>query len=153
MEFFAFLEQSPPVLALKSSFFAYPIVNALHIMSIGTLWASVLLMDLRILGAFAALPRQPFTTLLRKVTLIAFCGAVVTGFCMFAVKANEYAAVPVFLVKMALILLAAANFLLFVRRSGNGTALEDNRKARLPAVLSILLWSGVLFAGRFIGFL
>lgn len=152
MEFLALLQQLPPVQALKSSFFAYPIVNALHIMSIGTLWSSVLLMDLRILGAFALLPQQPFTKLLRRVALIAFCGAVLTGFSMFAIKATEYAAMPVFLAKMALILLAAANFLLFVRIAGDAEP-ENDRRAKLPAVLSMVLWSGVLFAGRFIGFL
>jgi hypothetical protein len=153
VEFLAFLEQLPPVQALKSSFFAYPIVNALHIMSIGTLWSSVLLMDLRILGAAASLPYEPFIRLLRKVALIAFGGAVLTGFSMFAVKATEYAAMPVFLAKMALILLAGANFLLFIRLAGDGVEPRSSRQVRLPAVLSMILWSGVLFAGRFIGFL
>lgn len=153
VEFLALLEQLPPVQALKSSFFAYPIVNALHIMSIGTLWSSVLLMDLRILGAAASLPYKPFMRLLRKVALIAFGGAVLTGLSMFAVKATEYAAMPVFLAKMALILLAGANFLLFVRLAGKDIQPENNRKFRFPAVLSMVLWSGVLVAGRFIGFL
>ncbi|WP_342634678.1 DUF6644 family protein [Borborobacter arsenicus] len=153
MEFLALLQQLPPVQALKSSFFAYPVVNALHIVSIGTLWSSVLLMDLRILGAFSELPYKPFTRLLRRVALIAFCGAVLTGFSMFAIKATEYAAMPVFLAKMALILLAAANFLLFLRLGGKDGKGEDSRKIRIPAVLSIFLWSGVVLAGRFIGFL
>lgn len=153
MEFLALLQQLPPVQALKSSFFAYPVVNALHIVSIGTLWSSVLLMDLRILGAFPELPFKPFTRLLRRVALIAFGGAVLTGFSMFAIKAAEYAAMPVFLVKMALILLAAANFLLFLRLGGKDGKVEDSRKIWIPAVLSIFLWSGVVLAGRFIGFL
>ncbi|RUM96266.1 hypothetical protein EET67_19070 [Pseudaminobacter arsenicus] len=153
VEFLALLQQLPPVQALKSSFFAYPVVNALHIVSIGTLWSSVLLMDLRILGAFSELPYKPFTRLLRRVALIAFCGAVLTGFSMFAIKATEYAAMPVFLAKMALILLAAANFLLFLRLGGKDGKGEDSRKIRIPAVLSIFLWSGVVLAGRFIGFL
>lgn len=153
MEFLALLQQLPPVQALKSSFFAYPVVNALHIISIGTLWSSVLLMDLRILGAFPELPFKPFTRLLRRVALIAFGGAVLTGFSLFAIKATEYAAMPVFLVKMALILLAAANFLLFLRLRGKEGRMEDSRRTRIPAVLSILLWSGVVLAGRLIGFL
>lgn len=153
MEFLALLQQLPPVQALKSSFFAYPVVNALHIISIGTLWSSVLLMDLRILGAFPELPFKPFTRLLRRVALIAFGGAVLTGFSLFAIKATEYAAMPVFLVKMALILLAAANFLLFLRLGGKEGRMEDSRRIRIPAVLSILLWSGVVLAGRLIGFL
>lgn len=153
MEILALLQQLPPVQALKSSFFAYPIVNALHIVSIGALWSSVLLMDLRILGAFAELPYKPFTKLLRRMALIAFGGAFITGFAMFAIKASDYVAMPVFLAKMALILLAALNFLLFLRFGGAAGGMEGSRKIRIPAVLSILLWSGVVLAGRFIGFL
>jgi hypothetical protein len=153
VEFLAFLQQLPPIQALKSSFYAYPIVSALHIISIGTLWSSVLLMDLRILGAFPELPYKPFTRLLRQVALIAFGGAVLTGFSLFAVKASEYAAMPVFLVKMALILLAGANFLLFLRLGGRDGGMEGNRKIRISAALSIFLWSGVVLAGRLIGFL
>ncbi len=153
MEFLALLQQLPPIQALKSSFYAYPVVSALHIISIGTLWSSVLLMDLRILGAFSELPYKPFTRLLRQVALIAFGGAVLSGFSLFAVKATEYAVMPVFLVKMALILLAAANFLLFLRLGGREGEMRDSRKIRIPAVLSIFLWSGVVLAGRLIGFL
>ena len=56
MEFFTALEQSGIARALKSSFVAYPLVSALHILSIGVLLTSVILMDFRILGAFAVMP-------------------------------------------------------------------------------------------------
>ena len=152
MDVFTGLEQSGMARALKSSFFIYPLVNALHILSIGVLLTSVILMDLRLLGAFQSIARTPFVALMRRLALTAFGGAIVTGFAMFTVRASEYAAMPVFLTKMALIALAAANFLLFLSL--------DRRKfsaaspaARLSAVASIGLWLGVLFCGRFIGFL
>ena len=44
-EFLAGIEQLAFVRGLKASFVAYPIVNALHIMAIGALLTSVLLMD------------------------------------------------------------------------------------------------------------
>ena len=150
MEFFTALEQSGIARALKSSFVAYPLVSALHILSIGVLLTSVILMDFRILGAFAVMPGKPFVALLRRLALIAFFSAVLTGLAMFSVRASEYAAMPIFLSKMALVALAAANFGLFValeRRSGVSTAV------RLSAIASIGLWLGVLICGRFIGFL
>jgi hypothetical protein len=151
MELWEAIEQLGAVRALKISFFAYPVVNALHIMSIGALWTSVLLMDLRMLGAFADIGQAPFVRLLRRVALVAFCGALVTGPLLFAVRASEYATMPVFLAKMALIVLAAVNFVLFQRlaerrEEGAGGSL------RLLAGVSIALWTGVLLAGRFIGF-
>lgn len=152
MELLEAVEGLQPVRLLKSSFYAYPVVNALHIAAIGFLLSSVVLLDLRLLGAFRSLPAGPFVSLLRKVALAAFAGAVLTGAALFSVRAVEYSGMPVFLVKMGLILTAGLNFLIFLivgRNSGNpaGTAM------RLSAIASIAFWCGVLLCGRFIGFL
>ncbi|RWB30067.1 MAG: hypothetical protein EOQ42_13135 [Mesorhizobium sp.] len=151
-ELLAGVEQLALVRALKASFVAYPIVNALHIMSIGALLTSVWLMDLRVLGAFRSLPYAAFIALLRRTAFAAFAGALVTGSLLFSVRASEYAAMPIFLAKMTLILLAGANFLAFMRRAKGGDE-PAGRTVTILAVLSMVLWTSVLFAGRFIGFL
>ena len=153
-EFLAGIEQLALARWLKASFIAYPIVNALHIMSIGALLTSVMLMDLRICGAFRSLPYAAFVGLLRRMALGAFTGALVTGSLLFSVKASTYAAMPVFLAKMALIFLAGINFLAFMRfRRATGGDEPTGETAAILAVFSMLLWTSVLFAGRFIGFL
>ncbi|RWQ42774.1 MAG: hypothetical protein EOS21_08180 [Mesorhizobium sp.] len=151
-EFLAGIEQLAFVRALKASFVAYPIVNALHIMSIGALLTSVWLMDLRVLGAFRSLPQAAFVALLRCTAFTAFAGALVTGSLLFSVRAREYAAMPIFLAKMTLILLAGANFLVFMRRAKGGDE-PAGGTVTILAGLSLVLWTSVLFAGRFIGFL
>lgn len=150
MEIFVAIEQVDFVRALKSSFFVYPVVNALHIASIGMLLTSVVLIDLRVLGAFGSLAEAPFVAMLRRLALTALAGAVLTGLLLFSVRASEYVEMPVFLAKIGLILVAGLNFLafLYVSRTGAGKAL-----VRTFAVLSLLLWPSVLLAGRFIGFL
>lgn len=150
--YLAGIEQLAFVRVLKASFVAYPIVNALHIMSIGALLTSVWLMDLRILGAFRSLPHAAFVALLRRTAFAAFAGAVFTGSLLFSVRASEYAAMPIFLAKMTLILLAGANFLVFMRRAKGGDE-PAGGTVTILAVLSLVLWTSVLFAGRFIGFL
>lgn len=153
-EFLAGIEQLAFVRGLKASFVAYPIVNALHIMAIGALLTSVLLMDLRICGAFRSLPYAAFVALLRRTALGAFAGALVTGSLLFSVKASTYAAMPIFLAKMTLILLAGVNFLAFTRLGRvTGSDVPAGGTATILAVFSMLLWTSVLFAGRFIGFL
>ncbi|MCV3239167.1 hypothetical protein [Mesorhizobium sp. ZC-5] len=151
MEFLEALEQSGLARAFKTSFFAYPIVNALHILSIGAVLTSVMLMDLYVLGAIRAVAKAPFMALLRRVALIAFCGALVTGFAMFAIKATNYAAMPVFLAKMTLVALAALNFLFFLRLDRQ--AEMPSKWIRVSAMTSLGLWIGALLCGRFIGFL
>ncbi|RWO04126.1 MAG: hypothetical protein EOS07_30550 [Mesorhizobium sp.] len=151
-ELLAGIEQLAIVRGLKASFVAYPIVNALHIMSIGALLTSVWLMDLRILGAFRSLPQAAFIALLRRTALAAFAGALITGSLLFSIRASEYAAMPVFLTKMTLILLAGANFLTFMRHAKGGDE-PAGGTVTILALLSLVLWTSVLFAGRFIGFL
>jgi hypothetical protein len=150
MELFVAIEQLGFVRALKGSFYVYPVVNALHIAAIGMLLTSVVLVDLRVLGAFRSLPEAPFVAMLRRLAFISLAGAMPTGLLLFSVRASEYVEQPIFLAKIALILVAALNFLafVFVSRTGAGTAL-----ARVFAVLSLLLWPTILLAGRFIGFL
>ncbi|PWK76041.1 hypothetical protein [Aminobacter sp. AP02] len=147
------IEQLALVRLFKASFVAYPIVNAVHIAAIGLLLAAVTLMDLRVIGAFAALPERAFILVLRRVAFTAFGFAILSGLLMFAVRATHYAQLPVFLVKMALIALAGANFVVFAAVY-NGKR-ENSRRTllRLLAGVSILLWCGVLLCGRFIGFL
>lgn len=147
------IEQFGFVRGLKGSFVAYPIVNALHILSVGALLTSVGLMDFRVLGAFRALPPAPFIGLLRRVALGAFGGAIITGALLFSVRAATYAVMPVFLAKMTLILLAGINFLVFTRLTGASGGAQSGGFAAVLAVISLGLWTAVLFAGRFIGFL
>ncbi|MER9403332.1 hypothetical protein NKI36_04630 [Mesorhizobium caraganae] len=153
-EFLAGIEQLAVARWLKASFVAYPIVNALHIMSIGALLTGVMLMDLRICGAFRSLPYAAFVALLRRTASGAFAGALVTGSLLFSVKATTYAAMPIFLAKMALILLAGVNFFAFMRlRRATGGDEPAGGVVIILAMVSLVLWISVLFAGRFIGFL
>lgn len=150
MEYLEAIEQLGVVQLLKTSFIAYPIVNALHIAAIGALLTSVVLLDLSLLGKIRSLPKLAASALFRRIALVAFGVAALTGIALFSVKATDYAAMPVFLVKLGLIALAALNLGVFstLERRGVGPA-----ALKIPAVASILLWSGVLLCGRFIGFL
>jgi hypothetical protein len=152
MEFFQAIEQIGVVRLLKSSFVAYPVINALHIAAIGALVTSVLLMDLSVLGAIRAIPREKLVALLRRVALAAFGVAVLTGVTMFSIQATDYVRNPVFLVKLGLIVIAALNFAAFTALDRRRPSGEADAALRILAVTSILLWSGVLFAGRLIGF-
>jgi hypothetical protein len=149
VEWAAAIEQLAAVRALKGSFFVYPVISALHILGMGVLLTGVLLMDLRLLGAFRSLPEQPFIRLLRRVTLVGFAMAVVTGATLFTVRAGDYAAMPLFWFKLGLIVVAGVNLAAFIALDRQGAS---RRMLRLSGVLSLLLWLGVLLVGRFLGF-
>ena len=148
------IERLGVVQALKTSFLAYPLVNAAHILAIGALVTSVILIDLRLLGWLGEMPEWPFVRLMRRIAICAFVVAALTGIAMFAVRASDYAASPLFWVKMTLILLAGLNFLAFLlldRSRMPGAATSP--AARFSIAMSLSLWPAVLIAGRFLGFL
>lgn len=144
------IELSPVATFLRRSIWAYPLVNALHILGLGALVTSALVMDFRILGVGRRLSVEGVTGLLRPVAFGAAALAILTGALLFSVKPHEYAGNPVFLTKIALLGLALVNaavFVLTARHERPGETLT-----RLMVVVSILLWLSVLGAGRLIAF-
>lgn len=153
-KFLTGIEGLAPVKALKVSFLAYPLVNALHILAIGVLVTTVLLMDLRILGLFGSVERTPLLRLLRRIIAAVFPVAVLTGLALFSIRAHEYAVNPAFQVKLVLIVLAGLNLLAFsLLAPGDPGEKGFRTAAKISAALSMVIWIGVLVAGRFIAFL
>lgn len=140
-----------PAAFFRTSFYLYPLVNALHILAIGALVTAALLMDLRILGVGRGLPVETVIRYLRPVAITALVVAVLSGLTLFSVQPVDYFANPAFRIKMVLLLVALANAAAFatfrVHREAAGVA------AKAMATVSAGLWISVAVAGRFIGFL
>jgi hypothetical protein len=149
------LEASAPAEFLRASRYAYPLVNAAHILALAALFGSVLALDLRLLGLFRAVPLQPLAQVLPRVSAAGLALAVVTGIALFSVQPFDYLAHPVFPVKLALIALGSANALLLHRaaawRHGLGTDAVPLR-LRAAAAISLLAWSAAIIAGRMLAF-
>lgn len=139
----AAIERLPPVEALRASFVAYPLVNAVHIAAVGILLASLLFLHGRAAGLFPAFRHPDAETTFRRVALSAFGIAALTGIALFAINAREYAANPAFLVKLLLLVLAGLNL---------GLYLASSAWRKGGAIASAILWPAVLIAGRFVGF-
>jgi len=151
--FLATIEQWPYARFLKTNFIAYPLVSALHILSIGALLTSVGLMHLRLAGLAQNLPAEAFVGLLRRVAVAAFLCAVLSGLSLFSVRASDYSASPLFLTKLAIILVAVLNFMLFsVLEARVPAGAARPLSLKVMAVLSIGLWLGAMFCGRMLGF-
>ncbi|WMT92263.1 hypothetical protein [Pelagibacterium sp. H642] len=144
------VEQLPLAQFLRRDIYAYPLVNALHVLSLGVLVTTALLMDFRVLGLGKKVALDATIETLRPLAIGALLAAALTGFLLFSVQPDNYAGNPVFITKLVLIGLALANAGFFV--FGRWYAAPHTHKARLSAALSILLWIAVLLAGRAIAF-
>jgi hypothetical protein len=117
---------------IRESTWLFPVIEAFHLLGLGLTAGSVLLVDLRLLGA--GLNGQP----------------VIPLFLSEAIKC--YYSFP-FWVKMTSLLLALIfTFTLRRRVTRTDVAAERPLPARLTGLISICLWFGVAWGGRWIGF-
>ena len=148
--FLAAIGSSGVAAFLRSSQYLYPFVNAAHILGFALLVGSIAALDARILGFGKPIPLADAARLLLPFTIGGLALAIVAGVALFSVKPQEYAANPLFLTKLVLIVLAVTNAVSLRFRPAWRTALHGAAIApglRFSAVLSLLLWVSVLIAG------
>lgn len=142
---------------LRESSILYPLVNAAHIGSIGLLLGAIVTLDLRILGAFRTCPLAVLAPPLVRVAGTGLLLAIATGVLLFSTRPVTYAENPAFLIKLPLIGLGLLNVIVLHRAPQWRRALRGEAvvgpAAKVGAAISLLVWAGVLVAGRWIGFL
>lgn len=144
--------------ALRESALMYPIILSLHLTGMGLFGSMIAMTDLRLLGvAMRDRPVADVHNQLRGLkhlglALVVTCGALLAGS-----KAAIYWPNPFFRMKLSLLALVAIHALVF--RSSVYKKLEEfDRNGVIPgaakaaAVLSLLLWIGLVAAGRWIGY-
>ncbi|SDS08914.1 hypothetical protein SAMN05216421_0886 [Halopseudomonas xinjiangensis] len=149
------LSALPPAIWLQRNAVAYLLVNAAHIVSLGLLIGTIITLDLRLLGAFRAVPVSALWPLLSRLAACGLGLAALTGAWLFSVNAPVYVENTAFQAKLGLIAAAVLNALwLHRRQSGSEMHLRSQRAAtRFQAALSLCLWLSAVVAGRWIGFL
>lgn len=143
---------------MRGSLKAMPFVEATHVLAAATVFGSVLVVDLRLLGLLDI--KRTFTrisTEMLPLTWTAFGIAVITGALMFAANAHTYVINTAFRLKLVALICAGINMIVFERvtkRSVNSwdSGVPSPRAARIAGVLSILLWVAVIVLARWIGF-
>jgi hypothetical protein len=152
---FLALEQSGFGLMIRDAVLVYPIANVLHVLAVLVFFASVFLMDARVLGLWGGEPVEVVLARWRRLAITAFIVIVGSGIVLLTPEATAMVRNPSFLLKFALIAIALVNVLVMsaaLRRHdpmlGDAPAL-----ARASAVASIILWLGVAAAGRYIAYI
>jgi len=154
----ASLEASGLATTIRNSLFLFPLIESVHVIGLTMVFGTIVIIDLRLLGI--ASTRRPFTAIASDVfkwTWMAFAVTATTGALMFITNASTYYQSAYFRAKMALLALSGLNMLVFeltARRSIH--AWDRNASApasgRAVAVLSLVIWIGVIVLGRWIGF-
>ena len=135
---------------LRTHPFAYPALEALHIIGIALLLGNLVLLELRVWGWGKALPARDLARLALLLAVSGFGLAAATGLLMFASQAGELLANRAFTLKMILLSLAACNAAWF---HGRDSLMKLDGMAKLQTMLSTLIWIAAIFCGRWIAYL
>jgi uncharacterized membrane protein len=145
--------------ALRISHYAYPIVMTAHLAGIALFGGMILMLDLRLLGL--AMRRRSVSDVAGQLRVLKWAGLIIVAACgvlLACSKAEEYYYNPLFWIKMSLLALVGVHALVF-RRSVYGNTAELDKapqmpgRAKLAASLSLILWIGLVSAGRGIGYI
>lgn len=152
------LEGTSAAMAMRQWLWLYPAVEIVHILGFVVLVGAAALFDLRLLGLARHLPVTGLARYHLRWARLALVLIAPSGLLMFVAHATEMAANPAFQTKLALIVLAGVNAAVFHRGAFRSVASWDRdivapAGARLAAVLSLGLWSGVIACGRLLAYL
>ena len=158
VEFCRSLQQTSVGAAIRESSWLFPAIETLHLLGMAALVATITFLDLRLIGFVRR--RDKISDLARRLlpwTWTAFAIQVLTGTLLFLSEAVKVYTNPAFRLKMLFIVIAGIQALIFQKTTYRSLAAQDESTAmpagaKLAGYISILLWVGIVAAGRFIGF-
>jgi hypothetical protein len=156
--FLKWLEASGLAARIRDSLFLFPLLESIHVFGLALVFGTIAIIDLRLLGiASIERPFQRMASDILKWTWAAFALTAATGALMFITNATVYYHNFYFRTKMLLLVLTGINMLVFELTAGRtihswNTAPTTPRVGKAVAALSLVMWIGVIFMGRLIGF-
>jgi hypothetical protein len=152
--FFVWCEGTVIGTTVRESIWLFPIIEVVHLIGLAVLGGAILLVDLRLLGV--GLHGVPVASLARSARPWLWGSLALTigsGVLLFLSEALKCYQNPAFWLKVVLLILALL-FTGLVRSRFTRDLAGGPRRfgARLAGAVSLVLWAGVAFAGRGIGF-
>jgi hypothetical protein len=152
------LESHGLAVAMRQWLWLYPSVEIIHIVGFVILVGSAAMFDVRLLGWSQHVPVVDMARHHLHWSRLSLLLVVPSGFLMFMAHATEMAMNPAFRLKLLLIGAAGLNAWLFhvgpfkaVRHWNRDVAVPFT--AKTAAVLSLMLWVGVMACGRLLAYL
>jgi hypothetical protein len=175
-DFCAWLQQTPFSQILQNVEWIVPAVQTIHILCIGAVISAALALTLRQFGLLSV--DQPLTRVAAqflRVIWLALPVLLITGALLIAAEPRRSLASPAFQLKMVLLVCVASLLLLYQGRIGQlaragasarpgantstaigaaatGPATVIFRTGKLITLVALLLWVGIIFAGRWIAY-
>ena len=142
---------------MREALWAYPAVETIHILALGLVVGSVVVVDLRLIGLSRDVSVARLSRHALPWTVGAFGVAMLTGLLMFTAHAEDFLTNRVFALKMGLILAAGVNA--GIMHTGPWRSIAQWDTGAMPpaavrwcAALSIAIWIAVVACGRLLAY-
>ena len=137
---------------------SYGIVNLIHILGVASLFGTVLVLDLRLIGFWRSVPLGAIARPTTPIAATGFIVAATSGVCLLSTNGSEYVGNPFLLIKFPAILLGLINVLVLSRlpawkaRETREITAAEQRQLSVCGGISLLSWLTAVGAGRLIGY-
>jgi hypothetical protein len=146
------------VMVRDSGVWTYAFLNLFHILGVATLFGSILVLDLRLLGVARRLPLADLSRLTLPLSKAGFALAAGTGVMMLSTNGSDYIGNPYLPIKFGAIGLGLVNIAIVSRldvwRSLGTRALtpREDRTLAIAGGMSLVSWLAAVASGRMIGY-
>ena len=156
--FMEWLANTPTSVYIRESLWGYPIIETVHVLGLCLFLGFTMLLDLRLLGV--AMKRTPASEVCRRLEPWMVGGFVVmiaSGVLLFYGDPAKFYGSIFMRIKFGMLILAGLNVLIFkmgtYRKVGDWDVREKTPAgAKIAAGLSLVLWFGIVAAGRAIAY-
>ena len=146
-DFLSWMELSALGRAMRTAGpWAYAVVNLTHVLGVATLFGSILVLDLRLLGLWRRVPIAPLASATIPVAATGVVIALTTGVALLATNGSEYIGNPFLLIKFPAIAAGLVNVGLMSRSAA------WQARPRLAGTVSLASWLTAVTAGRMIAY-
>jgi hypothetical protein len=134
----------------------YPWIEVIHILGFSLLFGCVTVFDLRLLGYYRRLSIADAVRYLLGLAQISFLAVAISGFLLFAAQPTVLVTNVAFRFKLLLLAIALLNAVVF--HSSFSPYFKRWRKTnrvnffQAIAILSLLIWTGIMICGRLIAY-
>lgn len=158
LHLFEVVQELPVSIAIRESLWVYPFIETAHVLGMCLFLGLVAMMDLRLVSA--TMRTAPVTEVQQRLFPWQMAGLAVmvsSGMLLLLSEPLRFYGNPFFVAKVVLLILAVINAMTFHLTVYTRVAEWDAQAvppppARLAGALSLLIWAGVVTAGRMIAY-
>ena len=145
-------------LVRASGVWTYAVLNLAHIFGIATLFGSILVLDLRLLGCWRQVPLTALERPTVPLAVLGFVIAAASGVSMLSANATEYAGNPFLPIKLGAIVLGGSNVAVlqvlaaWKTRAAPEQSAVARRQLAVAGGVSLVCWLTAVASGRMLGY-